>query len=94
MAEILELLKTGNYITLEELMVITGMPERAVRQEIAKLRRDYPIINLQDGRGYRLTYDDVEALRKFKKQEEARAKYIFWRTKGVNDALNALENRQ
>lgn len=87
MAEILKLLESGNYITLEELIIITGMPERAVRREIAKLRRDYPIINLQDGKGYRLTYDDEAALRQFKKQEEARAKYIFWRTKGVNDAL-------
>ena len=89
--DILSLLKSGNYLTLEELMVITGMPERAIRREIAILRGDYPIINLQDGKGYRLTYDDEAALRQFKKQEDARAKYIFWRTKGVNDALKAID---
>lgn len=88
--KVLDVLKSGRYTTLEELTTLTGMPERSVRREIEFLRRSYPIINLQDGRGYRLTYDDVEALKAFKRQEDARARHIFWRTKGVNDALKAI----
>ena len=48
-----------NAVTREQLMMLTGMPDRAVREAIAQARRDTVILNLQDGNGYyRPTEDD------------------------------------
>ena len=52
--EIRDLIPYGreNAVTRENLCILTGLNDRVVRNEIKKLRRDMPILNLQDGSGY------------------------------------------
>lgn len=89
---ILQILGTGKPATLDDLRVLTAMPERAIRNEIERLRRDYPIINMQDGKGYKLEFKDLKALKDYKQQETNRARSIFYRLAGVNKQIAELEN--
>ena len=91
MADILTYLTNGYALTSHELAVLTGMPERAVRAEIERLRRDWPIINMQDGKGYRLETKNIDVLKQYQKQEKSRAIAIFYRLAGVNKQIKALE---
>jgi len=51
--------------------------ERRTRDIISRVRMDYVICNIQDGKGYfRPTKEDLEALRKYTEQEKSRAKEI------------------
>lgn len=93
MADILSLLKNGESITARELSMLTGMPERAVRNEIERLRRDYPIINMQDGKGYRIETADINTLKAYQRQEKNRAISIFYRLAGVNKIIKELEKQ-
>lgn len=62
MASVLDCLHFGkrNAVTRTQLMIMTGLPDRAIRREIDKLREEgQPIFNSQDGEGYYLaTADD------------------------------------
>lgn len=63
----------GAGITLKELASIAGVSERMVRKDIEKARCEGEhIVNFQDGRGYYRT-DDREVLRRYLRQERARA---------------------
>lgn len=86
--EVKDLLKTGkeNAITRYELSMITGMPDRAVRNEIERLRREMVILNDQDGKGYYISTDPAEIARYYR-QEAARAKSIFFRLKACRAAI-------
>ena len=63
-------------MTADELTVYVPQAhdkKRAVRKAVADLMREgYPIINLQDGVGYRWT-NDLTLLKKFYQQERSRA---------------------
>ena len=77
-----------NAVTREQLMMLTGMPDRAVREAIAQARRDTVILNLQDGNGYyRPTEDDKPLVERFLRQETKRAKTIFYRLKAAREYL-------
>ena len=59
----------------EELVMLTGLSDRAVRDEINHLKRDYPIVNM--GAGYYVADDpDDPNLKAYIHQETQRIKSI------------------
>lgn len=80
-----------NSITRKELCRLTGLSDRQIREHIAQARRNTPIINLQDGDGYFIpdkeNKSDMELLRDYVRQEEARIKSIGWSLKAARKML-------
>lgn len=75
-----------NAVTREELCRITGMSDRIMRKSLHDLRRDHCIINLQNGRGYfRPGEDDGPLVKRFLKQERARALSSLWAARGAKE---------
>ena len=82
-----------NAISRVQLRAKCGLSDRAMREHIAETRRDIPIINDQTGIGYYIpSKDDLEEARAFLKQEEARAKSIFWSIRGLRKWIKEVEN--
>ena len=81
---ILDYIPTGrmNAITRHALAIRTGISDRQVRDLIHYARRDIPILNMQDGRGYFIPdmNDEVERgmLAAYVRQEENRLRSIGW----------------
>lgn len=72
-----------NAISRKELCRITGMKDRVVRGLIEEARRNTIIISNNDGSGYWLypdnpTEEEKILLNKYVKQQESRAKSIFY----------------
>ena len=79
-----------NAITREQLKVLTGLPDREIRDMIKKERRYRPIINMQDGDGYfQPTQEEKDYVRKWIKQEMRRAKSSFWSLRGAKQFLTS-----
>ena len=77
-----------NAVRRKTLSMRFNITDSELRKEIKKLRQEYVILNLQDGNGYfRPSKDDIEHVKKFKQQEEKRAKSIFWTLKPVREFL-------
>ena len=76
-----------NAITRANLAAKVGLNDRTVRRIIERLRRDYIIVNDQDGRGYYRpgSQDDV---RRYYGQEYARALAILQHLKVARGLLN------
>ena len=51
--DIYELIPNDKYISKLELMDLTGLPERTVRDRISKLKKQYVILSFSSGKGYR-----------------------------------------
>lgn len=88
-----ELIKFGkeNAITRAELCSLTGLPDRAIRKEIAELRESGElIINDQDGRGYYRS-NDIEDLKKQYQNDIRRAKSILAQTTALAHKIDFLE---
>lgn len=84
-----------NAVRRKTLAVRTGMSDRDVRLRIKELRREYVILNIQDGSGYfRPTENEREMVERYQKQEESRAKSIFWTLKPVREFLNEKSNKR
>lgn len=87
-----------NAVTREQLIILTGLCDRRVRREIAKARREYVIINLQNNRGYYQPdmndLADVSEIRQYVEQETHRLKSIGWSLKSARMALKEAENEQ
>ena len=79
-------------ISRQKLAEITGLNDSAMRKEIAKARRDTCIINFQNGKGYYRPTDKAEVER-YIRQEEHRAKSIFYNLQGAKNYLNQMENQ-
>lgn len=81
------------------LVILSGIPDRELRDIIAKIRREEPVLNLQNGLGYyRPSDNDVAEVERFIKQESSRAKAIFLALHGARkwvkkEAAPALEHR-
>lgn len=72
-----------NAVTREELRKLTGLNDRQIREMISQARRETPIISL-DNKGYFIPSEDEKAdVEKWIKQEEHRAKSIFWSMAGA-----------
>lgn len=81
---ILDYIKIGreNAVTRAELSKQIGISDRQVRDLIHYARRDTPILNMQDGKGYFIpdmeNEEEVLLLKSYVKQENARLKSIGW----------------
>ena len=72
--DLMQCLRTGrrNAVTRAELVNRTGMPDRANRREIERLRREgVPIISASDGCGYWLA-ESVEEVERFLREADLR----------------------
>ena len=90
-SRVLKYLRQGreNARTRQELCILTGYSDRAVRNEIEELRRNgHIIINNQDGKGYYLTDSLVEIERQYK-QNRSRAMSILVQQKYLRSRLKA-----
>lgn len=72
-----------NAISRKNLCALTGLSDRKIRQMIEEARRNTIIISNDDGSGYWLYPDKPTAteenlLHKYVKQQESRAKSIFY----------------
>ena len=82
--DILDYIPTGqdHAVTRSELCRRTGLNDRVMRVAIHKARRQIPILNMQDGKGYFIPDMNVEedrrALKRHVQQEESRLKNIGW----------------
>lgn len=73
-----------NAVTRAQLRIETGLSDRKIRNAISKARRKIVILNDQSGRGYYIpTKAELPEARKCLKQEEKRAKSIFWSLKAL-----------
>ena len=81
-----------NAISRAKLRELTGLNDSVMRQEIAKARRNTVVLNLQDGRGYYRT-NNKEEIERFIKQEEHRAKSIFYNLQGARQELQRIESQ-
>lgn len=81
-----------NAVTRKQLVIETGLTDRQVRDAIAEARRDVTIINEQDGRGYYIPEEgkDDAKVRRQVRQEEKRAKSIFYSLKGAREYLKKV----
>ena len=95
--DIADLIPVGhdNAVTRQELVMLTGFGDRQIRDMIAKARRDTPILNMQDGKGY---YKpdmndpvDLAETNRFCEQETRRLKSIGWSLRGARQALKGKE---
>ena len=90
---ILDYIKIGreNAITRSELSKRIGISDRQVRDLIHYARRDTPILNMQDGKGYFIpdmdNEEEVLLLEAYVKQENARLKSIGWSLLSARKAL-------
>lgn len=90
---ILDYIKIGreNAITRSELSKQIGISDRQVRDLIHYARRDTPILNTQDGKGYFIpdmdNEEEVLLLEAYVKQENARLKSIGWSLLSARKAL-------
>ena len=83
-----------NAVTRKELCIRTGLTDREVREQIRIKRRDYAIINLQDGKGYYRpcrTQEGWIELTKYYRQEENRIKSHAWSLMGARKEIKAFK---
>lgn len=74
-------------ITREELVKLTGLPDRQIRELIEQKRREGVIIlNLQDGKGY-FTSLDLDKLERQYRQNDRRAKSVLVQQKYLRRRL-------
>lgn len=85
--DILEFIPFGkeNAIKRQKLRDLTGLTDREMRRAIEVARKEVPIINLQDGRGY-YRPDDKDDIQRYVLQEQARATKIL---RNINVACKA-----
>lgn len=81
-----------NAISRLQLRAKTRLSDRAMREQIAETRRNISIINDQTGIGYYIpSEEDLPEAKAFLKQEEARAKSIFWSIRGLRKWIKEVE---
>lgn len=91
--DILDYIPTGhkNAVTRAELCNRTGIPDRAVRLAIHKSRRNIPILNMQDARGYFIPdmnlVEEQLMLKRYVQQETSRLQSIGWSLKAARQTL-------
>lgn len=82
---------SANAVTRAQLMLATGLDDRAVRDAIEKARENIGILNMSDGKGYFLPdYSnpiDRAMADKFYRQQEHRQKAIRKSNQGLKKEL-------
>lgn len=92
---IIDYIPTGkdNGVTRRQLCIQTGLSDRIVRKLISLERRKTVIINEQNGNGYYIPgAEDIRELQLYCRQEENRAKSIFWSLRAARKALKEVES--
>lgn len=87
---IIDYIPTGqsNAISRRQLCAITGLPDRLMRKEIERTRRDYAILNAQDGSGYfRPAEGEAYLTERWLRQERSRERSVRDATRGAERAL-------
>lgn len=73
-----------NAISRKQLSERCGMPDRVMRKQIEKERREYPILNSQDGSGYfRPLPEEKPLVERWLRQERSRSKSIDNSSRGA-----------
>lgn len=86
-----------NAISRKNLCIATGLNDRIVRKQIEEARRNTIIISNDDGSGYWLypenpTAEEKMMLYKYVKQQESRAKSIFYALYPARQMLKGRAN--
>ena len=81
-----------NAIKREELVRLSGMSDREMRRCIEELRKETPIVNLQNGRGY-FRPETEEELVHYVTQEKARAMTILRNLKAAKKQLQIVRGQ-
>ena len=86
-----------NAISRRSLCTLTGLNDRVIRGLIEEARRETIIISNNDGSGYWLFPDDPteeekELLRRYVKQQESRAKSIFYALRPARQMMKGSVN--
>ena len=96
---IVEYIPTGinNAISRKNLCKATGMSDRIVRRLVEEARRETIIISNNDGSGYWIypenpTEREKELLCRFVKQQESRAKSIFYALYPARQRMKEVQN--
>lgn len=77
-----------NAITRTRLMIVTGLNDRQIREQISQARRDTVILNVQDGKGYfRPLPEERKLVEAYARQETARLRSIGWSLKAARKML-------
>lgn len=77
-----------NAISRRALCAVTGLPDRMMRKEIERARRECAILNAQDGSGYfRPAEGEAYLTERWLKQERSREKSVREATRGAEKAL-------
>jgi hypothetical protein len=77
-----------NAISRRALCNAAGLPDRMMRKEIERARREYAILNAQDGSGYfRPAPDESYLIERWIKQERSRENSVRNATRGAEKAL-------
>lgn len=84
-----------NGISVSELCRRTGLTNREVRKEIHEARKENPVINLQDGKGYfRPDYDEDSLVAQWITQETSRFVNTIVAVKSARRLVKASEIEQ
>ena len=85
---------TDKPITRRELVSLTGMTDRLVREAIEKARRDGNIIiNLQDGKGY-FTSKDPSVLKRQYEINQSRAMSVLVQQKYLRQEMKGADHEK
>ena len=83
----------SNAISRRALCTATGLPDRMMRREIERARRDYAILNI-DGSGYfRPAHGEAYLIERWLRQEYSREKSIKRSTRGAEKALRGGDSK-
>ena len=81
-----------NPITYKQLLIITGYNKRFLRHEIGRLRKNHPICNEQNGRGF-YQANDIADVQKQYKQTLNRGRELFAQLKPLDEAMKQLSDQ-
>ena len=82
----------SNAVKHDTLVSLTGLKDRSLRQALEKARRDFCIINDQDGQGYYLP-ESKEDAKRYYRQEYNRAMSILKRLDGTKEYIRQMEGQ-
>lgn len=82
----------ANAVKHDTLISLTGLKDRQLRLALEKARRDFCIINDQDGKGYYLP-ENKEDAKRYYKQEYNRAMSILVRLDGTKNYIKQMEGQ-
>ena len=96
MQSILSYIGTGqaNAVTRHELQLVTGLPDRALREAIAyEVAKGTPIVNKQDGAGYYIS-TNADEIDRTARQEKSRAVSSFIRYRALQKSAKKIRREE